>query len=87
MKEIGVDKCVHAVVCMVIVAVVALVMKGTEPGLANWACGLLGVAVAMSAGFCKEVWDEVVKRTGFDWGDIVADAVGAAVGLCFCFGM
>lgn len=80
-KEIGLDKYVHAVVCMVIVAVVALVMKSCEPELGNAACGALGVAVAFCVGIAKEVWDKVVRLTGFDLYDLLFDAVGAAVGF------
>lgn len=87
MKEFGIDKWIHAVVSMVIVAVVALVMKGTEPELANAACGGLGVAVALCCGVAKEVWDKVARGTGFDWADLLFDAAGAAVGFVLTLGM
>lgn len=87
MKNFGIDKYIHAVVCMAIVAVVALVMKSTEPELANAACGGLGVCVALCAGIGKEVWDKVVRLTGFDWADLLFDAVGAAVGFVLTLGM
>lgn len=87
MKNIGIDKWIHAVLSMVVVAVVALVMKGTEDVLTNAQCAAMGVAVALCCGIAKEVFDKFVRETGFSWGDIAADAVGAAVGFGFALMM
>lgn len=85
MKEIGMDKWLHGVACLAIVAVVALVMNGVVGLRPNAACGAVGVAAALAAGLAKELWD--VRRTGFSWGDLAADGVGAVVGFLFALMM
>ena len=54
-------------------------------------CGA-GASVATGAAVCavasvgKELWDCVKKKpTGFDWRDLVADAVGMCAGLIVFF--
>jgi hypothetical protein len=39
---------------------------------------LVGLAAGLGAGVAKETWD--LHRTGFDWVDLAADAVGCAIG-------
>ena len=41
---------------------------------------LLGVIVAILLGFIKECIDKYIRKTMWDWGDIVADIIGAFAG-------
>lgn len=79
-----IDKYIHAVVCLCITCVVALIAKSFGMG-ANATCALIGAAVAMTIGVAKEVAD--VRRTGFSWADIMADGAGAIVGFGFAMMM
>lgn len=72
------DKLVHAGACAAIAAgaAVALRLLGSPAA----AAGTGGVMAAMAAGAAKEYGDR--PTTGWDWADIAADAVGAAIGMC-----
>lgn len=83
MSNIGLDKVLHFAVGMVI-AIVA--MMGVYYFSNNrLASQLAGFVVAMAVGVGKELYDR--KRTGFDLYDLLADALGAIVGILFGFGM
>lgn len=81
MDRIGLDKVLHFAVGMVI-AIVAMmgVYYLTNDRLASQLAGFL---VAMAVGVGKELYDR--KRTGFDWQDLLADGVGAVVGVMMGF--
>jgi len=68
------DKIWHMLVCMCITFVTFLF--GMSFGYAA-----LGFGIAILAGFGKELYDKYVKKTKFDWGDIVADLIGSFGGI------
>lgn len=75
------DKILHFSVCAAIVVALAVFARWVGLGVA--ASAILGFYAAMLCGFGKEFFD--VKRGRdwkyFDWMDILADFVGAAVGF------
>lgn len=67
--KVGTDKVMHAETC----ALIAVVAKRCSGSVA------IGAAVAMAVGLLKELYD-VATGEEFDWMDVAADAVGAAIG-------
>lgn len=67
--KVGSDKVMHVETCALI-AVVAKRCSGSA---------VIGFVVALGVGLLKEMYD---KATGeeFDWKDVAADAMGAAIG-------
>lgn len=67
--KVGSDKVMHVETCALI-AVVAKRCTGSA---------VVGAAVALGVGLVKELYD-VATGEEFDWMDVAADAVGAAIG-------
>lgn len=65
------DKLVHWLVCSVIGLVVLFLTK-------NIHCAIGSIVIA---GFAKECYDKWIKKTFFDWQDIVADLAAVPVVL------
>ena len=82
--KIGFDKVKHAVVCLAITIAVAFAIMG----VCTWynanppkiVCGLVGACFALIAGVGKEASDYITNRK-FDFSDLLADVVGAAIGI------
>lgn len=70
--KVRLDHVSHFFVCFTITAI-------CTPFLGVWA-----LTVGFAVGVGKEVYD--IKKTGFDWTDILADVVGIAVAHV-CFGL
>lgn len=67
--KVGSDKVMHVETCALI-AVVAKRCMGSA---------VVGAAVALGVGLLKELYD-VTTGEKFDWKDVAADAMGAAIG-------
>lgn len=82
--KIGTDKIKHAIVCWCITIAVAFAIMGVctwygaEPP--KIVCGLVGACLALIAGVGKEASDYITNRK-FDFSDLLADLVGAAIGI------
>lgn len=82
--KIGFDKVKHAVVCLAITIAVAFAIIG----VCTWygakppkiVCGAVGACLALIAGVGKEASDYITNRK-FDFSDLLADVVGAAIGI------
>lgn len=82
--KIGNDKIKHAVVCLAITIAVAFAIIG----VCTWygakppkiVCGCVGACLALIAGVGKEASDYISNRK-FDFSDLLADVVGAAIGI------
>lgn len=81
-KNAGIDKWLHGVACFAIVAVVALIFKGTM-GESNIVCATCGIIAALVVGIAKEAID-FFRGGKFDAGDLVADIIGAVIGFGCC---
>jgi len=49
----------------------------------HWSVAL-GFVIAIIIGIAKELYDKKKKGTGFDWGDLVSDILGAILGILVC---
>ena len=82
--KIGNDKVKHAAVCLAITIAVAFAIMGVckwysaEPP--KIVCGAVGACLALIAGVGKEASDYITNRK-FDFSDLLADVVGAAIGI------
>jgi VanZ family protein len=72
--EIGWDKALHFAVCCVITLIPFLITWNV-----NWV--FFGFLVAIMIGFMKELFDKYVKKTKFDLIDMIADILGAFLGV------
>ena len=68
------DKVIHFAVCFLIT--LCVFFFGMTFGYAA-----LGFGIAVALGFGKELFDKYIKKTYFDWGDIVFDIWGGCVGV------
>jgi hypothetical protein len=67
------DKIKHFIVCL------ALTLFNAEIAIFGYSVLLPGWQMAVIAGVGKELYD--IKRTGFDWKDLIADGAGIVAGL------
>ena len=82
MKRINLNDVKHPVYAFIILAIVALTLKGGA-GWSKIACAFTGAAVAEVALFAKEYWDKEIRRKFFDWFDVIIGQVGVVLGfLC-----
>lgn len=75
---IGTDKLLHFIACETICLAGSAV--GLIVGLAEYAFPVAFI-LSLAAGVVKEILDR--KTTGFDFGDLAADALGAFAGVVF----
>lgn len=68
------DKLWHFIACMSI-TLITFIVGGTFP------FAVLGLLIALAAGYAKELFDRYIKHTKFDWKDIAWDTFGACAGL------
>ena len=86
--KIGNDKIKHAAVCLAITIAVAFAIMG----VCTWygakppkiVCGCVGACLALIAGVGKESADYITNRK-FDFSDLLADIVGAAIGIVLIY--
>lgn len=72
------DKKLHFICCMLI-AFATTILIGV---LSNWyAGGLAGLLTAMGTGVGKEYGDKANPYNKWDWYDILADLIGAVIGV------
>lgn len=72
------DKKLHFICCMLI-ALATTILIGL---LSNWyAGGLAGLLTAMGTGVGKEYGDKINPYNKWDWYDILADLIGAVIGV------
>jgi len=81
---IGFDKVLHFSACLLITAIIFAGLYLT--GAPNILCICSGFGVAMIIGFAKEFYDN--NHGGkFDWKDILADFIGAAISSVILYDM
>ena len=80
MKRINLNDVKHPIYAFIIVAVVALTLKGGAE-FCNLASALIGAAVAEVALFAKEYWDKEIRGKFFDWFDVFIGQVGVVLGF------
>ena len=86
MEKIGFDKVKHAAVCLCITIAVAFAIMGvttwyeTKNEVPKIVFGCVGACLALIAGVGKESSDYITNRK-FDFSDLLADLVGAAIGI------
>lgn len=83
MEKIGLDKCLHVVVCFVITAFAALLCYGVF-GQPHAVSAAIGAIAAFCVGVAKECYD-FFKGGKFDVKDILADVIGIAAGFGIAF--
>lgn len=72
------DKKLHFICCMLI-ALATTILIGL---LSNWYAGsLAGLLTAMGTGVGKEYGDKINPYNKWDWYDILANLIGAVVGV------
>ena len=72
------DKKLHFTYCLLI-ALATTILIGL---LSNWyAGGLAGLLTAMGTGVGKEYGDKANPYNKWDWYDILADSIGAIIGI------
>ena len=72
------DKKLHFAYCMLI-ALFVTIFVGV---LSNWYCGAIsGLLTAMGCGVGKEYGDKANPYNKWDWYDLLADLIGAIVGV------
>lgn len=72
------DKKLHFICCLLI-ALATTILIGL---LSNWyAGGLAGLLTAMGTGVGKEYGDKINPYNKWDWYDILADLIGAVIGV------
>lgn len=82
MKRINLNDVKHPIYAFIIVAVVALTLKGVAE-FCNLASASMGVVVSEVALFGKEYWDKEIRGKFFDWFDIIIGQIGVVAGfLC-----
>lgn len=72
---IGTDKLLHFNACLFVAYLTARLLP-----CCTVVCMLAGFDLAVLIGVGKELYDEGQEGNTFDWGDLLADVVGAAVG-------
>ena len=75
---IGSDKYLHFLACQMISFLTAKIVGCLVPY--GWAL-LVGFVTAVTVGLVKEFRDRRETGNMFSWGDVIADLVGAAVGV------
>lgn len=65
------DKYLHFIVCMILTLILMFVFNSST----------MSIAVVMSIGILKELFDKYIMKESFDTSDILADAWGVFVGL------
>lgn len=78
-SKIGMDKLVHACVCVIITLVVGL-FTGAFFDDGAWACAAIGGMTAFFVGLVKELVDFFTNKP-FDTKDLLADLAGSVFGF------
>lgn len=81
LSKIGMDKMVHACVCIIITLLVGLFVGAFFDDDA-WVCACIGGLTAFFVGLVKEFADFFSNKP-FDFKDLLADLVGAVIGFVF----
>ena len=76
----GADKAVHFAEYAVLGFLVARALRLTAPGRPRRRSFAIAVALAAAYGLTDEVHQLFVPERAFEWGDLAADAAGAALG-------
>ena len=80
MKKVNLNDVKHPIYGFILLAVVALTLKGGAEW-SNIVCALIGTAAAEVALFGKELWDKHVRHKFFDWFDIKIGQIGVILGF------
>ena len=71
------DKQLHFLAAFFIAAIIYILISASQPW---WVAMLIGVGVSAAASALKEIWDKQhPDKHNFEWGDVVADALGIIV--------
>lgn len=71
------DKQLHFLAAFSIAALLFILISASQPW---WVAMLIGVGVSAAASALKEIWDKQhPDKHSFEWGDVVADALGIIV--------
>ena len=71
------DKQLHFLAAFSISALLYILISASQPW---WVAMLIGVGVSAAASALKEIWDKQhPDKHSFEWGDVVADALGIIV--------
>lgn len=71
------DKQLHFLAAFSIAALLFILISASQPW---WVAMLIGVGVSAAASALKEIWDKQhPDKHNFEWGDVVADALGIIV--------
>lgn len=73
------DKILHCFVCYLIL--VNLYFGVNALLNTNWISGIISIVIAICCAFGKEIFDDKIKHTYFDWNDIKADCIGIIGGM------
>lgn len=77
-RWIAQDKVAHFLLSALIAGTVASQLQ--QDGAATCDAAAQGAAVALALGAAKEWYDEVIRKTGASYRDMVADTLGAGTG-------
>ena len=77
---IPIDKQAHAWACAFATMFVAHAATPLLPPIIAGSNAMIGLVGGLAVGYGKELYDKYVGKTGFSWGDLTADAVGAVAG-------
>lgn len=71
------DKQLHFLAAFSIAALLFILISASQPW---WVAMLIGVGVSAAASALKEIWDKQhPDKHNFEWGDVIADALGIIV--------
>ena len=77
------DKQLHFLAAFSIAALLFILISASQPW---WVAMLIGVGVSAAASALKEIWDKQhPDKHSFEWGDVVADALGLLVFILATF--
>lgn len=79
------DKPTHSIAYMVLGILVVRALAGGLPTRIPLSSALLGVALTTAYGLTDEFHQRFVPGRYPDWNDVVADAIGAAMGAAVCW--
>lgn len=78
LAKFGTDKWMHITASLILANIITRCLRRCKVGCFLALC--IGFSVSLAIGICKELYDRYKEKEIFDWGDIKADVVGAAIG-------
>lgn len=78
LAQFGADRWMHIAASLVLANITTLCLR--RCGVGCLLSAGVGFGVSLAVGIGKECYDKFKQKETFDWGDIMADIIGAACG-------